>query len=148
MMTHDVHCRKNKMHFLYLYLPLLPLWILLLCKSDSTWAPFQSDQVRDICSHMTAEEKNRVRNRGALCGVILAVCFAVIWFFGIVIGVWLFNSPLTGMIVILPLTLILMGISVWKVKPLTDQYHKDFFASTQWSKDQGLTPDKIKLRRS
>jgi len=64
------------------------------------------------------------------------------------IGKWLFDSFLTGVIIILPLALILMGISFWKLKPLTDQSQKDFLASTQWSKEQGLTSDKIVLRRS
>jgi len=44
--------------------------------------------------------------------------------------------------------LILMSISFWKLKPLIDQSQKDFLASTQWSKEQGLTSDKIVLRRS
>jgi len=136
------------MHYLFLlYLPLL--WILLFsCTSDSTWAPFQSDQVKEICSHMTAKERRRAVERGGVCGLILAGFFGVIGFFGMLIGKWLFDSFLTGVIIILLLALILMGISFWKLKPLTDQSHKDFFASTQWSKEQGLTSDKIVLRRS
>ena len=134
------------MHHLFF---LLPFWILLMCtSSDSTWAPFQSDQVKDICSHMTAKERRRAVERGAVCGLILAGFFGVIGFFGMLIGKWLFDSFLTGVIIILLLALILMGISFWKLKPLIDQSHKDFLASTQWSEEQGLTSDKIVLRRS
>jgi len=137
------------MHYLFfLYLPLLPFWILLLCTSDSTWYPFQSDQVKEICSHMTAEERRRTGGRGAVFGFILAGFFGVIWFLGMLIGKWLFDSFLTGVIIILLLALILMGISFWKLKPLIDQSWKDFLASTQWSEEQGLTSDKIVLRRS
>jgi amino acid transporter len=97
---------------------------------------------------MTAKERRRAVERGAVFGLILAGFFGVIGFFGMLIGKWLFDSFLTGVIIILLLALILMGISFWKLKPLTDQSHKDFFASTQWSKEQGLTSDKIVLRRS
>ncbi len=134
------------MHYLFFLLPLL--WILLfLCTSDSTWAPFQSDQVKDICSHMTAKERRRAVGRGAVCGLILAGFFGVIGFFGMPIGKWLFDSFLIGMIIVQPVTLIIMGISFWKLKPLIDQSQKELLASTQWSKEQGLTSDKIVLRR-
>ena len=135
-------------YLLFLYLPLLPFWILLLGTSDSTWSPFQSDQVKEICSHMTAKERRRAVGRGAVCGLILGGFLGVIGFVGMPIGKWLFDSFLIGVIITLPLALILMGISFWRFKPLIDQSHKDFLASTQWSKEQGLTSDKIVLRRS
>jgi hypothetical protein len=136
------------MHYLLLLL-LLPLLILILCTSHSTWAPFQSDQVKEICSHMTAEERSRAVGRGAVFGLILGGLFGVIGFFGMPIGKWLFDSYLTGVIISQPVALILMVISYfWKLKPLIDQSQKDFLASTQWSKEQGLTSDKIVLHRS
>ncbi len=141
-----VRYRRNTMQYLLFLSPLF--WILIfLCTSDSTWAPFQSDQVKDICSHMTKTERRRTVGRGAVCGVILAGFFGVIWFFGMLIGKWLFDSFLTGVILIQPVVLILMGISFWKLKPLIDQSQKEFLASTQWSQEQGLTSDKIVLRR-
>ena len=130
------------MHYLFF---LLPFWILLLCTSDSTWYPFQSDQVKEICSHMTAKERRRAVGRGAVFGLILAGFLGVIGFFGMLIGK---DSFLTGVIIILLLPLILMGISFWKLKPLMDQSQKELLASMQWSKEQGLTSDKIVLRRS
>ena len=131
----------------YLFL-LLPLSILLLCTSHSTWSPFQSDQVKEICSHMTAKERRRAVGRGAVFGSILGGFLGVIGFFGMLIGKWFFDSLLTSVIIILLLPLILMGISFWKLKPLIDQSQKEFLASTQWSEEQGLTSDQIVLRRS
>jgi len=131
----------------YLFL-LLPLAILLLCTSHSTWAPFQSDQVRQICSHMTPKERGRAVGRGAVFGFILGGLFAVIGLFGMPIGKWLFDSFLIGVIIAQPVALILMSIALWKLKPVIDQSQKEFLASTQWSKQQGLTSDKIVLRRS
>lgn len=132
------------MHYLFFLLPLL---ILLLCTSHSMWAPFQSDQVREICSHMTAKERRRAAERGAVSGVILGGFFGVIGFLGMPIGKWLFDSFLIGVIIVQPVALILMGILLWKLKPLIDQSQKEFLALTQWSKEQGLTSDKIVLRR-
>ena len=80
-------------------------------------------------------------------GVIIGGLFGVIGFCGMPIGKWLFDSFLTGVIIIQPVALILMSISFWKLKPLIDQSQKEFLASTQWSKEQGLTSDKIVLRR-
>jgi len=133
------------MHYFIFLLPLV--FLFLGSTSDSTWAPFQSDQVKEICSHMTAKERRRAAGRGAVCGLILGGFFGVIGLFGMLIGKWLFDSFLTGVIIILPLALILIGISFWKLKPLIDQSHKDFLASTQWSQEQGLTSDTIVLRR-
>lgn len=149
LLRHDVRHRRNTMRYLlFLYLTLLPFWILLLCTSYSTWSPFQSDQVKEICSHMSAKERRRAVGRGAVFGLILGGFLGVIGFFGAAIGKWLFDSFLTGVIIIQPLALILIGISFWKLKPRIDQSGKDFLASTQWSEEQGLTSDKIVLRRS
>ncbi len=134
------------MHYLFLLLP-LPFWILLLCTSDCTWAPFQSDQVKEICSHMTTKERRRAVGRGAVFGLILAGFFVVIGFCGMLIGKWIYDSFLKGMIIIQPAALILLGLVFWKFKPLIDQSQKQFLASTQWSKKQGLTSDTIVLRR-
>lgn len=134
------------MHYLFLLLA-LPLLLLLLCTSHSTWAPFQSDQVKEICSHMTAEERSRAVRRGAVFGLILGGLFGVIGFFGMPIGKWLFDSYLTGVIIVQPVALIILGISFWKLKPKIDQSQKELLASTQWSKEQGLTSEKIVLHR-
>ncbi len=125
---------------------LLPIILLVLC--NSTWAPFQSDQVREICSHMTASERIRAVSRGAVYGLILGGLFGGAGLLGMLIGKWLFDSYLVGVVIIQPLALILMGISFWKVKPLAEQSEKEFLASMQWSKENELTPDSIVLRRS
>jgi hypothetical protein len=96
---------------------------------------------------MTTKERRRAVSRGAVFGLILGGLFGVIGFPGMLIGKWLFDSFLTGVIILLPVVLILIAISFWKLKPLIDQSQKEFLASTQWSKEQKLTSDKIVLRR-
>lgn len=132
------------MHYLFFLLPVL---ILLLCISRSTWAPFQSHQVKDICFHMTPKERGRSVGRAAVFGVVLGGLFGVIGFLGMPIGKWLFGSFLTGVIIIQPVALILMGVSFWRLRPLIDQSQREFLASTQWSKERGLSSAQIVLRR-
>ena len=133
------------MHYL---LFLLPLAILLLCPSHSTWAPFQSNQVKEICAHMTAAERSRTIGRAACFGATLGVLLGAIGFTGMLMGKWLFGSVLMAVVVIEPVILILMGLALWKLKPRMDRSQKMFLASMQWSKDEGLRPDNIVLRRS
>jgi len=97
---------------------------------------------------MTAKERKRAVGRGTVFGLILGGLFGVIGLFGMPIGKWLFDSFLTGVIIMQPVALILVGISFWKLKPQIEQSQKEFLASTQWSQEQGLTSDKIVLRRS
>lgn len=135
---------------MYYLLFMLALVILFLCTSHtsrSTWAPFQSDQVKAICSHMTTKERRRAVGRAALFGLILGGAFGTIGLFGALIGGWLFGSAEAGGMVMVPAALIIMGILFWRLKPLIDQSQKEFLASTQWSKDQGITPEEIVLRK-
>jgi len=130
---------------------LLPLAILLLCGSSSgshsTWAPFQSDQVKAICAHMTAQERSRTLRRSAGFGALLAVLFGGALFMGMVMGKWLFDSSLIGRMSLLLVPSILASLALWKCKPRIDRSQREFLASIQWSKDEGLRPDDIVLRR-
>ena len=132
------------MHYL---LFLLPLAILLLCASRNTWAPFQSDQVKEICAHMTAEERSRTVRRAACFGALLAVFFGGMQLIGIVVGKWLFDSSPIGVMGMPLVALILMGVALWRFKPRIDRSQREFLASTQWSKDEGLNSDNIVLRQ-
>jgi hypothetical protein len=137
----------------YLFI-LLALVFLLLCTSacrttwaNSTWAPLQSDQVREICSHMTAEERNRATERSAKFGLILGGLFCVTGFLGIPIGIWLFDSYLTAVLIIMPVVWLLVYIALWKYKPMIDKSNREFLASTRWSLEQRLTSENIVLRK-
>jgi len=131
---------------------LLPLAILLLCGSSngsgSTWSPFQSDQVKAICAHMTAEELSKASRRSAGIGALLGALIGGGQFIAMVMGKWLFDSSRIGRMSILLAPLILTGLALWKFTPRFDRSHKEFLASTQWSKEEGFRPEDIVLRRS
>jgi len=136
------------MHYL---LFLLPVVILLLGASrgasHSTWAPFQSDQVKAICAHMTAEERSQTFRRAAVFGAMLGVLFGGALFMGMVMGKWLFDSSLIGRMSVLLAPSILAGLALWKCKPRIDRWQREFLASMQWSKEEGPSSDDIVLRR-
>jgi len=121
--------------------------ILLLCLSHSTWAPFQSDQVKAICAHMTAEERSETISRSTRLGAILGLSIGGCLFIGFLLSSRLFDSPLLRLLGMLLPLLILIAIAFWKLKPITDRSQKEFLASTQWAKNEGLSPNDIVLRR-
>ena len=129
---------------MYYIIFLLPLMILIFSTSasDSTWAPFQSQQVKEICSHMTAKERKSAVRRGATFGLILAIPA----FLCIPVGQWLFDSALIGVLIIQSLAFISVVVLLLKYRPLIDKSQKEFLASTKWAQECGLTPDKIILR--
>ncbi len=127
---------------------LLPIVLVLLCASNRTWAPLQSDQVRDICSHMTVAERRQTAKRGAVVGLLLGGCFSVVGVLGMPLGRWLFDSSLMGIMIVQPVAVLVVGVLLWKLKPRMDQSQRTFLASTQWSQGQGVTPNSIELRKS
>ena len=129
------------MHYLFF---LLPVVLLLLCSSQSPRAPFQSDKVKEICSHMTSEEKRRAANRSAAFGFFLGGLFVAVGLVGMLVGKWLFDSSLIGMMMLPPIAMIILALFF---KPRIDKSNREFFASTQWSKENGINSDSIVLRR-
>jgi len=131
----------------FAFVPFLFFLILLVSTSNSTWAPFQSKQAKEVCAHMTARERRRAAVRGAIGGLMLGIPIGAILLLGMILGSRLFDSYLAGILIIQPVVLILLGILVWKLRPSVDRSTKEFLATTQWSKKQGLKADEINLRR-
>ena len=96
----------------------------------ATWSPFQSDQVREICAHMTDEERSDAFERSALYGLWILPTF-----------VWpvrlLWNHSSTWSVV-LGATLILLHVGML---PWWRRRQKRFLFSTQWARSQGLSPE-------
>lgn len=101
-----------------------------------TWSPFQSKIVKEICEHMTKDEKKAIASYGATFGVIAAVFFAIPLSFGFaVLGKETFGLP--GAIL---LAWMIIGIFVMLRRR---RKGKELLCATEWAKSQGLTPDKL-----
>jgi hypothetical protein len=45
--------------------------------TESTWSPFQSEEVCDICEHLTLEEKGQLASHGAQSGRKIGIRFSL-----------------------------------------------------------------------
>jgi uncharacterized membrane protein len=141
-------------HLILLAIFIVPS-LFLLClsgKKSTNWAPFQSDQVKEICRHMTDEERGQAVKRSSLFALMIGLAITSLNLVLIPFAFWLSQNCDVPGIIIMPFVLIAMVIAVaWNRLPLKkklEQSAKEFYASTQWAKQQGLTPEQIKLRRN
>lgn len=110
--------------------------------SSGTWAPFQSEQVKEICAHMTRDERRATAWRGAACGLLIALVFGMT---AVLLGVVIWRSALvvvTVWLLIFPLAALVSRKMWW---PKVVRSHQRFLASTEWAQSQGIKPEEIQL---
>jgi hypothetical protein len=118
-----------------------------------TWFPIQSDEVREICQHLTASELSQFRRRGALyglwCGATFAgplgISVAVSIFYGLA-GPDFFGLggpvPFPKSIILGAVVLMLIHLACirrWQ------NLQRKFLASTTWARQQGIDPVSLRL---
>jgi hypothetical protein len=120
--------------------------------SWKTWSPFQSEQVRDICAHLTKDELDRLTQMAKEHGRASAVRFAVP------------VSSICGAVLVLPLaggfatwilvvatavTFVVVGGALYAVNReffvQSRKVMRDFLCSTQWAKAQGIVPESLRM---
>lgn len=99
-----------------------------------TWSPFQSKTVKEICEHVTKDEKKEVVRRACMYGTWCALTFAIPVSFAI-----LYRSPIAISVAIVLVVIHIVGIPIWQKK------QKEFLCSTKWAKSKGYTPENIRL---
>src|SRR5438477_5784446 len=99
----------------------------------ATWSPFQSKQVREICAHMTGTERSRTMARGFGYGLWVFLTVGAI-----ASGAWWANPALRitagGL-----LAIHLCAVPFWQRRV------RRLLCSTNWSREQGLTPQHLRL---
>jgi len=101
----------------------------------ATWSPFQSDQVREICAHMTAEERGDAVERAALYGIWVALTV------GLPIRLlWTTTSRWSVVIGVMLIALHVVAVPWWHRRS------KRLLLSTEWACSQGVSED-VKLSR-
>ena len=100
----------------------------------STWSPFQSPEVRDICAHMTEAEKATASRRGAIYGLWCAATLAVPFALAI--------SQRSWSIVLLAAVLIAVHVACL---PVWFRMQRRFLCSTAWARECGISPDTLAL---
>jgi tRNA A-37 threonylcarbamoyl transferase component Bud32 len=98
------------------------------------WFPLQSRLVREICGHMTGAEKREAMIRGALFGIWNSATW-----FGPFFAVQFMSKPVGWMIAPIILVVGLAGFPIWH------RMEREFLCTTVWARQQGLTPDQLKV---
>lgn len=100
----------------------------------TTWSPFQSPEVRDICAHMTDAERARLAERGSGYGLWVAVTLAMPLAFA-------FSYRSLGAIVTAAVLVTVHLICT----PIWQKQQKRFLCSTDWARERGITPDRLRM---
>lgn len=110
---------------------------------QSTWSPFQSPEVRDICANVTPAEHARLiddaRQRGADGGRWFADPFSIAIFF-------LLFSWQSGLVALVLFAIYFVGRS-WP--RLRDSRRKtiEMLCETEWARKHGYTPQNLRLTK-
>src|SRR5712691_10423337 len=109
--------------------------------SESTWSPFQSPEVREICAHLTPTERARLlddaRQRGRQIGRWIAVPIGIVAAFSV-------ESWRLGLLL---LPLLAIYLAVWGLPRLRAMQRrtKELLCETEWARSRGHTAGHLRL---
>jgi len=126
----------------YYWIPIAILFLVAIFSDINTWSPFQSDQVKEICSHMTKAERRAAVKRGALWGILIGVVPGVT---ALILGVVVFQSAMVVVTVCFLIFPFIALVLYKKWAPNMVKSQQNFLASTEWAKSQGIKADDIQL---
>jgi len=99
-----------------------------------TRSPFQSQAVKEICANMSPSEKSTGARHGALYGLWVVVTLAVP-----IVAAIRFRNIIATVVAVCLIVIHLACIPAWQ------RYQKRFLCSTQWARENGYTPESVKL---
>jgi hypothetical protein len=109
--------------------------------SESTWSPFQSAEVREICAHLSPTEHARLmqdaRERGRMIGQLFAVPLAIV-------GVLLFWSWRLGLSLV---ALFAVYFVLWVLPRFRAMRRRtiELLCETEWARKHNFTPTRFRL---
>jgi hypothetical protein len=99
------------------------------------WAGFKCQVARDICSHMTAEERRHFRRTGAAVGALFGVIGP-----GAAVVVYRADVPIAKpLLLVVPAAALGLGI-IW-----TRRYFRKVLCATEYAQQQNLTADQLRI---
>jgi ABC-type phosphate transport system permease subunit len=126
----------------YYWIPIAILVLVAIFSDTNTWSPFQSNQVKEICKHMTKAERRKAVKRGALWGILIGIVPGMI---ALILGIVVFQSAMVALIVCFLIFPLFALVLCKKWLPNVVRSQQNFLASTEWAKSQGLNAEDIKL---
>lgn len=109
--------------------------------AQSTWSPFQSSEVREICAHLTPAEHAQLiadaRQRGSDIGLRIAGPFGVTA--GLLVWSWQVG------LVFLALFAIYFAISGYPRLRAMRRRSMELLCETEWARSRGYKPERLRL---
>jgi hypothetical protein len=124
-----------------LWLRSVPMTMRLKGTSESTWSPFQSTEVREICAHLTPTEHARLmqdaRERGRQIGQWFAVPLAVV--VGFLYWFWRLGLVLVALFVVYFVLWVIPRFRAMR------RHSIEFLCETEWARTQNYAPTRLRL---
>ena len=99
------------------------------------WSPFHSPEMREICAHLTKEE----RNQASLVSLICGVSFSAVMVLGI--QSLMVSTPGPGIWIVCSVFVILFIVCF----PIGARMLRQLFCSTRWAKQHGFEPEQFRI---
>jgi hypothetical protein len=99
-----------------------------------TWSPLQSQEVGEICSHLTKAERNHVSVLGLVSSAwIVGTCFGI--------PAFIRSNSGSGKWIVASVWVILFAVSI----PMLQRMVRHFLCSTTWVRERGFAPGQLRL---
>ena len=108
---------------------------------QSTWSPFQSREVREICEHLTPSEHTKLITLARQRGRDIVVWIAAPLFVTLISGSWSWHLELA----LVALFIIYFLVSGLKRIQTMRRHNLELLCRTEWAQRQGYTPTSVRL---
>jgi hypothetical protein len=109
--------------------------------TESTWGPFQSPQVRDICAHLTADEKCQLAAKGEYLGHQVAWRFVAPF---LLVAQSFVYSVLVGFVLLGLFAIYFITLGLPFIREQRKRL-RELLCSIQYSQTRGYRPDALKM---
>jgi hypothetical protein len=109
--------------------------------TESTWEPFQSPQVRDICAHLTADEKRQLAAKGKYLGRQVAWRFVAPF---LLVAQSFVYSVLVGFVLLGLFAIYFIAFGLPFIRE-QQKRQRELLCATEYSKTRGYRPDALKM---
>lgn len=117
-------------------------------KTQSTWSPFQSPEVQEICEHLTPVERRRIIDdataRGRELGTWLAGPFAIVVVLSVIAWQLDIMSWRSGIVLLILYTVYFWIFGLPRIRDMRRR-SIELLCGTEWAHSRGYTPDTLRL---
>lgn len=109
--------------------------------TQSTWSPFQSPEVRDICAHLTPAEKQGLIAQASAYGRQTAWWLAMP--FALVVVSFYYSRPV-GLVLLVPFIIYCFTVERRRVQAHRQRV-RELLAATEFAREHGYKPDALRM---